>query len=99
MTPKPGFRLDAVYSEVTRKIRSADPALAQLGRCPPWCRLGWATRQFPEKRSEEHTSELQSPMYLVCRLLLEKKKLILHQILKFYTTSHLYIFHYFITFI
>src|SRR5437879_7018404 len=42
--------------------------------------------QFPRKsfltcgpkpensRSEEHTSELQSPMYLVCRLLLEKKK-------------------------
>src|SRR5437879_11097374 len=27
-------------------------------------------------RSEEHTSELQSPMYLVCRLLLEKKKTI-----------------------
>src|SRR5437762_4090768 len=27
-------------------------------------------------RSEEHTSELQSPMYLVCRLLLEKKKII-----------------------
>src|ERR1017187_10930824 len=27
---------------------------------------------FP--RSEEHTSELQSPMYLVCRLLLEKNK-------------------------
>src|SRR5437763_6653667 len=27
-----------------------------------------------ERRSEEHTSELQSPMYLVCRLLLEKKK-------------------------
>src|SRR5437763_2854268 len=26
------------------------------------------------RRSEEHTSELQSPMYLVCRLLLEKKK-------------------------
>src|SRR5437762_6130405 len=28
-----------------------------------------------QPRSEEHTSELQSPMYLVCRLLLEKKKL------------------------
>src|SRR5437879_3999543 len=28
----------------------------------------------PNGRSEEHTSELQSPMYLVCRLLLEKKK-------------------------
>src|SRR5437879_9383149 len=29
---------------------------------------------FRDLRSEEHTSELQSPMYLVCRLLLEKKK-------------------------
>src|SRR5437763_13110948 len=29
---------------------------------------------FAVLRSEEHTSELQSPMYLVCRLLLEKKK-------------------------
>src|SRR3712207_8031231 len=28
----------------------------------------------PEQRSEEHTSELQSRQYLVCRLLLEKKK-------------------------
>src|SRR5437879_3833280 len=28
-------------------------------------------------RSEEHTSELQSPMYLVCRLLLEKKKIMM----------------------
>src|SRR5437762_6383743 len=30
------------------------------------------------RRSEEHTSELQSPMYLVCRLLLEKKKKTTH---------------------
>src|SRR2546426_6077384 len=29
---------------------------------------------FPQARSEEHTSELQSPCNLVCRLLLEKKK-------------------------
>src|SRR5690348_17995307 len=28
----------------------------------------------PPGRSEEHTSELQSPVHLVCRLLLEKKK-------------------------
>src|SRR4051794_41296671 len=28
----------------------------------------------PSPRSEEHTSELQSPVHLVCRLLLEKKK-------------------------
>src|SRR5688572_31026420 len=31
-------------------------------------------RSQPEKRSEEHTSELQSQSNLVCRLLLEKKK-------------------------
>src|SRR5690348_18220074 len=30
-----------------------------------------------EERSEEHTSELQSPVHLVCRLLLEKKKVLL----------------------
>src|SRR3970040_3156704 len=35
------------------------------GRCQPG---------GENQRSEEHTSELQSPMYLVCRLLLEKKK-------------------------
>src|SRR5438876_6949186 len=32
-------------------------------------------------RSEEHTSELQSPVHLVCRLLLEKKKLIVWRLL------------------
>src|SRR5947208_4471321 len=31
-------------------------------------------RRVSSKRSEEHTSELQSPDHLVCRLLLEKKK-------------------------
>src|SRR5947209_8839302 len=31
-------------------------------------------RDVPKPRSEEHTSELQSRQYLVCRLLLEKKK-------------------------
>src|SRR5256885_11600892 len=36
----------------------------RLGRGPP----------APSSRSEEHTSELQSPCNLVCRLLLEKKK-------------------------
>src|SRR5258708_26707113 len=36
---------------------------------------GSAVSQMEEKlRSEEHTSELQSPDHLVCRLLLEKKK-------------------------
>src|SRR3712207_7093932 len=53
----------------------------QLG---PTCRLGGADHRLKTAcvrgkltvttRSEEHTSELQSRQYLVCRLLLEKKK-------------------------
>src|SRR5258708_28734584 len=35
---------------------------------------GISTQHPPLRRSEEHTSELQSPDHLVCRLLLEKKK-------------------------
>src|SRR5258708_28683596 len=34
--------------------------------------------RMAQERSEEHTSELQSPDHLVCRLLLEKKKKITH---------------------
>src|SRR2546422_2154837 len=37
-------------------------------------RLGSRPRGSIQKRSEEHTSELQSRLHLVCRLLLEKKK-------------------------
>src|SRR5437879_12966939 len=37
------------------------------------------TRDRIGQRSEEHTSELQSPMYLVCRLLLEKKNKMMTQ--------------------
>src|SRR5258707_3496147 len=43
------------------------------------------TRRLPAKgnfsRSEEHTSELQSRQYLVCRLLLEKKKKLINDLL------------------
>src|SRR5256885_8751282 len=51
-----------------------DPILESGGRPP---RLASPDRH---RRSEEHTSELQSPCNLVCRLLLEKKKsgLLLH---------------------
>src|SRR2546425_7467016 len=38
------------------------------------CRGTSAHGRSPSARSEEHTSELQSLAYLVCRLLLEKKK-------------------------
>src|ERR1017187_3647101 len=46
----------------------------QSSRMDPsgWRRAANRVPRYP--RSEEHTSELQSPMYLVCRLLLEKKK-------------------------
>src|SRR5207248_8357074 len=42
-------------------------------RSEPRPRVRWQTRKA-NLRSEEHTSELQSPYDLVCRLLLEKKK-------------------------
>src|SRR2546426_4385559 len=61
-------RLDAV-DEIKRAIDLAEkapfPFLVQ--------HLG-APRETLDARSEEHTSELQSPCNLVCRLLLEKKK-------------------------
>src|SRR3712207_9022965 len=41
---------------------------ASTGRSPHACIVGYS-------RSEEHTSELQSRQYLVCRLLLEKKQI------------------------
>src|SRR5256885_13155934 len=44
-----------------------------LDRLAPVCEND-RTRPRSELRSEEHTSELQSPCNLVCRLLLEKKK-------------------------
>src|SRR5205807_4963904 len=55
-----------------RELGAPRRALAEpsLARRPPRP----ATRRPPRFRSEEHTSELQSPCNLVCRLLLEKKK-------------------------
>src|SRR3712207_8729178 len=57
-----------------------DPGEAQgrrLEEAPPAPQVGREDvegRQAEHQRSEEHTSELQSRQYLVCRLLLEKKK-------------------------
>src|SRR3712207_6896698 len=47
--------------------RARGPHLGEAGRA-------LSTRAHRWNRSEEHTSELQSRQYLVCRLLLEKKK-------------------------
>src|SRR5437763_5613086 len=57
------------YTTLFRSRRRQETPAA-LGRA---CLARAAVGSAP--RSEEHTSELQSPMYLVCRLLLEKKKL------------------------
>src|SRR5437879_7396919 len=58
-------------SRAARRSRSAPAAAA--GSVPAPRSLG-SVVGGGSTRSEEHTSELQSPMYLVCRLLLEKKK-------------------------
>src|SRR5258708_22212675 len=77
-----------VEPEVARARRLAQahltrPGLTDLDRCPVQ-NLGTASLPNLNRmrhqgflnflRSEEHTSELQSPDHLVCRLLLEKKK-------------------------
>src|SRR2546425_8901956 len=52
-------------------IRSASAQLAWISQCGVTIS---SKGNGSERRSEEHTSELQSLAYLVCRLLLEKKK-------------------------
>src|SRR2546422_4200050 len=52
-------------------VRSQRPVTA--GRTGSWATRGIDSRHVVT-RSEEHTSELQSRLHLVCRLLLEKKK-------------------------
>src|SRR5258708_31295459 len=47
-------------------------ACGELG--PPRSPHAWGRPRWMRARSEEHTSELQSPDHLLCRLLLEKKK-------------------------
>src|SRR5256884_1365007 len=51
----------------TRHVTWSPRARSACTRCAP-------TNPVPPVRSEEHTSELQSRLHLVCRLLLEKKK-------------------------
>src|SRR5437879_8796929 len=57
---------DALPILTPSRLRSPGPAVMR-------CATSNCTMTI-RSRSEEHTSELQSPMYLVCRLLLEKKK-------------------------
>src|SRR5205809_3559156 len=65
-------------SEVNDATPQPPPACSARTK-PPWSSLAVADssrrpRKVTAVRSEEHTSELQSRLHLVCRLLLEKKK-------------------------
>src|SRR5437762_14251908 len=63
---QPGFE-DRGVVELFPGVKTSQPGPEQNSG-------GLDHRGGGQVRSEEHTSELQSPMYLVCRLLLEKKK-------------------------
>src|SRR5438552_14964520 len=62
----------------TTLFRSRGPGVGRAAR-ERGDRVG---RGGPHTRSEEHTSELQSPDHLVCRLLLEKKKKNLNRVVQ-----------------
>src|SRR3712207_7614119 len=66
-----------VAAELVQGRVPVEPARRGEGVAPPPpAALGRRAASAPPPRSEEHTSELQSRQYLVCRLLLEKKKYI-----------------------
>src|SRR5437762_14202711 len=59
---------------ISLRVTACVPVVSVRSRPPSAACTRRRRRRSPCRRSEEHTSELQSPMYLVCRLLLEKKK-------------------------
>src|SRR5258708_13856791 len=80
------FRSDCSLQRRHQKVleEAPSPAISRVERAAMGERVrkamaemsyrGAGTIEFLYERSEEHTSELQSPDHLVCRLLLEKKK-------------------------
>src|SRR2546429_3538079 len=76
MRAKPLCRLLAGPSSPRTLLMPALPCLPQSHRLSfaPQCRNRGCSSSSSPPRSEEHTSELQSRLHLVCRLLLEKKK-------------------------
>src|SRR2546429_7371371 len=66
---------ESAFGGAFRRIRgqNAHRRPSAADKFPPH-RRGLGPHWLPERRSEEHTSELQSRLHLVCRLLLEKKK-------------------------
>src|SRR5256885_12052659 len=66
------FRSHDARAELPQVLHEGHPVVDAPGHRPTSSRRSGAGR----RRSEEHTSELQSPCNLVCRLLLEKKNTI-----------------------
>src|SRR5436305_11765750 len=66
------FRSKAAGKSVATAVSSGYPS-SLWGVATPWPAV-YPPPETPHRRSEEHTSELQSRPHLVCRLLLEKKK-------------------------
>src|SRR5438876_3657810 len=87
MIPRPPRSTLFPYTTLFRSQRSIPPALFALCTNRAFRRFlagttepgrtgkGGLSQRTDVNRSEEHTSELQSPVHLVCRLLLEKKNL------------------------
>src|SRR5687767_15355876 len=65
------FRSSGVSSGSDREVKGVQRPPLTKSCCQPPVVSQWSPANV---RSEEHTSELQSLAYLVCRLLLEKKK-------------------------
>src|SRR3712207_8027666 len=84
------FPYTTLFRSSTSRPRTTAPrSSSQTSRSPrPPPRWPGSTASSSAPRSEEHTSELQSRQYLVCRLLLEKKKKIN---LTYDTTKHYYL--------
>src|SRR2546425_8375408 len=60
--------------EAAREFSRLNRVNRMHGARDAWLGIATAGKPYYDLRSEEHTSELQSLAYLVCRLLLEKKK-------------------------
>src|SRR5690348_17874755 len=68
------------FIKLSSRIRSSSNEVAT--KMSGWLLTRPSSAARARSRSEEHTSELQSPVHLVCRLLLEKKKDSMLQITK-----------------
>src|SRR5260370_42590034 len=69
---QPGTEIGAAIAQISA-VSSTVLRIAPPGMTPPSI-IQFNATNVPVARSEEHTSELQSHLNLVCRLLLEKKK-------------------------